>query len=106
MQRVCFILQIRPDRLSEYRERHQAVWPEMLDALKECGWKNYSLFLHPEGQVIGYLETEDFEKARECMAMLPINLKWQREMAPFFYAPPGVTPDQIMKPLPELFHID
>ena len=45
MERVCFQLHVRPERLDEYRERHRAVWPEMLDALREAGWSNYSLFL-------------------------------------------------------------
>ncbi len=43
MQRVCFLLKVRPDRLAEYRERHQAVWPDMLAALRAAGWHNYSL---------------------------------------------------------------
>jgi L-rhamnose mutarotase len=29
MQRVCFVLQVKPDRLDEYRERHRNVWPDM-----------------------------------------------------------------------------
>ena len=45
MERVCFRLQLRPDRLDEYVERHADVWPAMLDALVETGWSNYSLFL-------------------------------------------------------------
>jgi len=43
MQRVCFLLKVRPERLEEYKVRHRTVWPEMLDALRETGWRNYSL---------------------------------------------------------------
>jgi L-rhamnose mutarotase len=43
MQRICFVLQVRPERLEEYKQRHARVWPEMLDALKETGCRNYSL---------------------------------------------------------------
>ena len=43
--RYCFCLQVRPDRLDEYVERHRRVWPEMLHALRDSGWHNYSLFL-------------------------------------------------------------
>ena len=64
MERVCFLLRVRPERLDEYRERHRAVWPEMLDALREAGWRNYSLFLRDDGLLVGYLETEDFEAAQ------------------------------------------
>ena len=58
----------RPERLEEYRARHREVWPEMLRALKQTGWHNYSLFLRPYGLLVGYLETPDFEKARAVLA--------------------------------------
>src|SRR5690606_30368960 len=64
MERVCFLLKVKQDRLDEYRERHRAVWPEMLEALHESGWGNYSLFLRDDGLLVGYLETDDFEAAQ------------------------------------------
>ena len=105
MDRVCFVLQVRPERLAEYKERHEAVWPEMQEALRETGWRNYSLFLRDDGMLIGYLETEDFELARSGMAMREVNDRWQREMSSFFMNPPGVNPDAAMKPLEEVFHL-
>lgn len=106
MQRVCFTLRVRPDRLDEYRERHLRVWPEMQQALRETGWRNYSLFLQPDGLLIGYLETEDFAKAQADMATRDINAKWQQEMAGFFEPLDGALPDEAMVPLPEVFHLD
>ena len=44
-ERVCFLLQIRPDMLDDYLVAHETVWPEMLDALSRTGWHNYSLFV-------------------------------------------------------------
>jgi len=105
MQRICFVLQVRPERLAEYKERHRAVWPEMLEALRETGWTNYSLFLRPDGMLVGYLETPDFERARTEMARREVNERWQQQMGPFFMNPPGVTPDQAMAPLEEVFHL-
>jgi L-rhamnose mutarotase len=105
MRRVCFLLKVRPDRLEEYRERHEAVWPEMLDALRETGWHNYSLFLRPDGLLVGYLETDDFEAAREAMARTEVNARWQAEMAPFFEDLEG-SPDEGMVALTEVFHLD
>ena len=106
MQRVCFTLQVRPERMDEYRERHTAVWPEMLAALRETGWRNYSLFLRPDGLLIGYLETSDFENARARMAQHEVNARWQHEMAGFFATPAGALPDAAMRPLPEVFHLE
>jgi L-rhamnose mutarotase len=105
MQRICFVLQVKKDRLEEYKERHRSVWPEMIDALHKTGWHNYSLFLRPDGLLVGYLETESFERARAGMAALDVNARWQKEMADFFVQPEGLLPDQAMKPLEEVFHV-
>ncbi len=105
MQRICFVLQVKPERLQEYKERHRSVWPEMLKALRETGWKNYSLLLRPDGLLVGYLETENFERARAAMARRQVNERWQCEMADFFVQPNGVLPDRAMSPLEEVFHL-
>ena len=105
MQRVCFTLQVRPERLEEYKARHEQVWPEMLEALRETGWHNYSLFLRPDGLLIGYLETDDFERARKEMARRDVNRRWQEQMSEFFCSN-GVRPDSAMAPVPEVFHLE
>jgi L-rhamnose mutarotase len=106
MERVCFLLKVRQDRIEEYKARHKAVWPEMLEALRETGWHNYSLFLRDDGLLVGYLETPDFERARREMAAREVNLRWQREMAPFFEALDGRRPDEGLLRLEEVFHLD
>ncbi len=105
MQRVCFVLQVKADRLEEYKERHNHVWPEMLTALRETGWCNYSLFLREDGLLVGYLETDDFGRARSGMAQREVNERWQREMRDFFLQPDGSLPDRAMRPLEEVFHL-
>ena len=105
MQRICFLLQVKPDRLEEYKARHKNVLPEMLAALRETGWNNYSLFLRPDGLLVGYLETEDFARARTDMASREVNDRWQKEMADFFVQPDGRSPERAMEPLEEVFHL-
>jgi L-rhamnose mutarotase len=105
MERICFVLQVKPDRLGEYKRRHLEVWPDMLSALRETGWNNYSLFLRSDGMLVGYLETEDFAAARAGMAAREVNERWQKEMAHFFQQPDGVLPDRTMQPLEEVFHL-
>jgi L-rhamnose mutarotase len=105
MKRVCFLLKVRQDRLAEYRERHAAVWPEMQAALTATGWHNYSLFLRDDGLLVGYLETEDFERARAAMDRTEVNARWQKEMAGFFEELDGAAPDAAMVPLSEVFHL-
>ena len=105
-KRVCFLLRVKPHLLDEYRERHRHVWPEMLDALRETGWSNYSLFLAPDGLLVGYLETKDFAAALSGMAAKEINHKWQTSMASFFEGGDTAAADEQMLPLEEVFHLD
>lgn len=102
MPRYCFELQVRPDRMQEYVERHKAVWPEMQDALRATGWRNYSLFLRPDGLLIGYVEADDLTASQAAMAATDVNTRWQAEMAPFFA---GTTPTDGFPLLTEVFHL-
>ena len=104
--RVCFLLKVRAEKLAEYKERHAHVWPEMLDALRQTGWHNYSLFLRPDGLLVGYVETEDFARACAAMKEHPVNERWQAEMSPFFESLTEGGADDNMFPLEEVFHLD
>ena len=104
--RYCFLLQVRPDRLAEYRERHRAVWPEMLAALRDTGWRNYSLHLREDGLLVGYVEADDLAAAQRAMAGTEVNARWQAEMAPFFADLDGRAPDEGFLVLEEIFHLE
>ena len=103
MQRVCFLLQVKPDRLPEYKKAHENVWPEMRAALTKHGWHNYSLFLREDGLLVGYLLTDDFEAALAAMDATDVNGRWQAEMAEFF---DQGRPDQQMHVLAEVFNLE
>lgn len=106
MRRVCFQLQVRPERIDEYVQRHAAVWPEMLGALHESGWHNYSLFLRGDGLLIGYFETESLEAAQAAMEEKRINALWQSEMSEFFLSLEGARPDTGFVELKEVFNLE
>ena len=93
-QRCCFLLRVRPERLTEYIEVHQHVWQDMRDALSNAGWRRYSLFLRPEdGLVVGYFESDDTAAAMRAMEDEDVNTRWQKEMAQYFVQPNGGTPE-------------
>ena len=107
MKRVAFILKVKEDKIEEYKKHHEAVWPEMLDALRCTGWHNYSLFMREDGLLFGYFETpESFEAALSGMAEEDINAKWQDFMASYFEGIGGVHADESMLELEEVFHLD
>lgn len=106
MRRVCFLLKVKKERLAEYKKKHATVWPEMLAALSETGWHNYSLFLCDDGLLIGYVETPDFKKAVAGMQTKEVNARWQAMMAPYFEKLGTGKADTSMAPLEEVFHLD
>ncbi|MEO9174213.1 MAG: L-rhamnose mutarotase, partial [Gaiellales bacterium] len=71
-----------------------------------AGWLNYSLFLTDTGQVIGYLECDDFDACLTAMAGTDVNERWQAEMAPFFEGLGGKRADEGMQLVTEIFHLD
>ena len=107
MKRVGFLMKIKPEVMEEYTHHHANVWPEMLDALRKHGWRNYSIFAKDDGTLFGYVEVDDtFEKALEGMAGEEVNDRWQEFMAPYFEIPEGARPDQMMIELTQVFYTD
>jgi L-rhamnose mutarotase len=104
MERVGFSIRILPGQEAEYRRRHAAVWPEMLDALKAAGARNYSIFVRG-ADLFAYLEVDDFDAFRASMGDSPVNDRWQAEMASLI--DPLTDPETgFHERLEEVFHLD
>jgi len=107
MKRVGFVLKVKQDLIAEYKAKHENVWPEMLAALRDCGWRNYSLYMMADGLMFGYFETpESLQAAIACMEGTEVNGRWQAAMGKYFELPPGARPDQSMMEIEEVFHTD
>ncbi len=79
-ERSAVVLRVRPDRVDEYVAAHQEVWPEMLDALRRAGIRNYTIFRNGT-QMFGYFESDDLEAASRFMAEQEVSGRWQDAMA-------------------------
>lgn len=106
MTRYCFLLQVRPDLLDQYRERHADVWPEMLRALDATGWRRYSIFARPDGLIVGYVEADNLAEAQLAMADTDVNARWQADMSRYFVGLDGRAPDEGLQLLKEIFNLD
>ena len=103
MQRIGFIMRLRPGAESEYRRRHAAVWPEMLAELTAAGASNYSIFLHGD-DLFGYLEVEELRRFQDHMAASEVNARWQADMGDLI--DPLTDPETgFHRQLDEVFHL-
>ena len=104
MERVGFTMRVLPGMEAEYRRRHAAVWPDMLDALRAAGARDYSIFIRGS-DLFAYLVVDDFDAFRASMAASPVNARWQAEMASLI--DPLTDPETgFHQRLEEIFHLD
>jgi L-rhamnose mutarotase len=106
MKRHASWAMVRRDMLDEYRLRHAEVWPELLDAIRASGIRNYSLFLRDDGMLFSYFEAEDAAASIAQVAATEVSRRWQAMMQPLFETLPGRTPQQSFIDLDEVFHLD
>ena len=101
-QRTAFVLHVKPDKIDEYVAEHAKVWPEMLQALRDAGIRNYSIF-RAGTDVFGYFEADDLERAGAHMAAQDVSARWQDHMASLL---DERVPDAGPPPLEEIFRLD
>lgn len=104
--RYCFRLHVRPEMLGEYARCHAAVWPDMLRALRDSGWRNYTIFAAPDGTVIGFVEADDLDAAQRAMAETEVNARWQNAMSRYFLGLDGRPADEGFELLEEIFNLE
>lgn len=105
MERVCFYLQVKPELIDEYVERHQRVPHPMLQAIADAGRRNYSLFLRPDGLLVGYYETDDDAESARKLAADPRTEEWEEQAARFFVTLNGNRADQGAPQIAEVFNL-
>ena len=105
MTRVCFVSQVKPHLLAQYRARHAQVWPVMLAALRDTGWQDYRLFLSPTGLLVGTVTVDNYADAQARMALTEVNARWPAEMGEVFVGL-GVAPDEGFVLLEEVFNLE
>jgi L-rhamnose mutarotase len=107
MQRFGQAIKVKPEKLEYYRELHQNPWPCILDKIRECNIRNYSIFLLDDHTLFAYFEYtgENFQADMTRMAADPCTQAWWKETAP---CQESLTDDasEWWKTLPELFHAD
>ncbi|HEX7143982.1 MAG TPA: L-rhamnose mutarotase [Gaiellaceae bacterium] len=100
-QRLGFVLRVKPDRVDEYVLAHREVWPEMLEALKSAGIRNYTIF-RAGNEMFGYFETDDLARTETYLAAQEVNALWQDAMADLLEER---VQDQGPSPLEEIFRL-
>lgn len=104
MEKVAFVMQLKPGCEQEYEERHDEIWPELVKELRDAGVSDYSIFLHPETlQLFGVLKRTDNHRMNE-LPQTEVMQKWWRHMAGIMETEADNSPVSV--PLNKVFHLE
>ncbi len=104
MQKVAFTMQLKPGYENEYKKRHDQIWPELSQALKNAGIRDYAIFLDKTTRVL--FAVQDLEEDADT-TVLPgqeIVMKWWEYMADIMETNPDHSPRTT--PLQLVFELD
>jgi L-rhamnose mutarotase len=105
VQRVAFLLHLKPGAGSEYDKAHAAVWPDMLALLKRVGISEYSIFRRDELLFL-YMHIEgSFDEVWGKIDPDPVNIKWQQAMSAYFLPKQETRPGERFPMMQEVFYL-
>lgn len=103
MIRKSFVMSVRAGCEEEYARRHNPIWPELEQTLKEHGVLSYSIFLDPESRrLFAYAEIES-EERWAAIAETDVCMRWWASMKELMPANADNSPVSVG--LKEVFHI-
>ena len=107
MKRYGAVIEVRPEKLEEYKRLHANVWPEVLEVIKECNIRNYSIF-HKDNLLFSYFEYvgEDYDGDMAKMAADPTTQKWWDVCKPCHKPLETRAEDEWWANMEEVFHCD
>ena len=104
MQRHAFKMKLKPGMAAEYKQRHDALWPELAAELRKAGVSDYSIFLDEETLTLYAVQKLTDGNTAAELPKSPIVRKWWDYMAPLMEVQPDRAP--VTRPLREVFHLD
>lgn len=103
MEKYAFRMRLNEGAEEEYRRRHDAIWPELVDLLRQAGIRDYSIHLDPETRILfGVLWRTD-DHGMEALTASPVMRRWWDHMADLMETHPDGAPVAI--PLVPMFHM-
>lgn len=104
MIRKAFVMKVNEGCEREYAKRHNPIWPELEEVLKEHGVHHYSIFLDPESRnLFAYAEIED-EERWNAIAQTQVCQKWWAHMRDVMPSNPDNSP--VSRSLKQVFYLD
>ena len=104
MEKYAFKMRLNPGMETEYRKRHDEIWPELVGLLKRVGISDYSIHLDPETSTLFAVLWRRDDHTMDALPLDPVMRRWWEHMADIMETGPGNAP--VAKPLETVFHME
>ncbi len=107
MKRYGWMIGVKPEAVEKYKAYHAAVWPEVLDMIRQCNIRNYSIYFK-DNLLFGYYEYHgaDHVADMEKMAAHAKTREWWAIMGPMQQPVETRKPGEWWAEMEEVFHMD
>jgi L-rhamnose mutarotase len=102
--KIAFKMRLKPGCKEEYRKRHDALWPELRQLLKDNGVSDYTIFLDEETNILFGVQQQSGSQSSQDLGTLAIVQRWWAFMADIMETNPDNSP--VTVPLTEVFHME
>lgn len=103
-QIIAFKMSLKPGFKDEYKRRHDLIWPELSELLKDAGISNYTIFLDEETNILFAVQSISGSSNSQDLSKNKIVKKWWAYMADIMDTNEDNSP--VTKPLEKVFHLD
>jgi L-rhamnose mutarotase len=100
----AFRMKLKPGNTAEYKRRHDEIWPELSQLLREAGIYDYSIFLDEETLHLFAVLKLKADNTRDTLPQHPVMRRWWDYMKDLMYTDRDGRPDEW--PLVPVFHLD
>jgi len=107
MTRYGMVIGVKPEDEARYKQHHAAVWPAVLDMIRQCNIRNYSIYLK-DHTLFSYFEYigDNFEADMAKMAADPTTQEWWKVMMPMQAPLETRKAGEWWADMEEVFHAD
>ncbi len=104
MKRIAYKMKLKPGAVGEYKRRHDAIWPELVEEIRRAGTSDFSIYLDEETLTLFACQKVSDDSDAAAHAAKEVSVRWRNYMADIL----EVHPDNTAKcvPLREIFHLD
>lgn len=104
MEKYAFKMILNDGMLQEYKERHDQIWPELIDLLKKAGVSDYSIYLDEDTNILFGVLWRTPDHTMDTLPLQPVMQKWWAHMSDIMQTNADNSP--VASPLTPLFHMD